>query len=197
MGKNPLGKRVMGTHWHQDSWGRMVLRLCRLRVLLHFVVEVISTSFVIVGRQMMTWGPVCLLWRINVRSYGSNLCQDEDLPIVCLHRSSWSVVLRKSPPVNFTMWFMPGQLHTRNWKSSFQDENPRSGSNRLCLAMVLLKSLLFYSEYFLQSENLKSMIGRWWRLCIVSFLEASLLEKLDFWCYLGGVSTVTTKNWSL
>jgi hypothetical protein len=50
------------------------------------------------------------------------------------------------------------------------------------------------SEDFLQGENLRSMIGRRRRLCVVSFMEASLLEKLDFWCCLGGVSTAATRN---
>jgi hypothetical protein len=50
------------------------------------------------------------------------------------------------------------------------------------------------SEDFLHSENLRSMIKRRPRLCNVSFLEASLLEKLDFWCCIGGVSTASTKE---
>jgi hypothetical protein len=50
------------------------------------------------------------------------------------------------------------------------------------------------SENFLQCENLRSMIGQRRCLCAVSFLEASLLEKLDFWCCLGGVSTAATRN---
>jgi hypothetical protein len=51
------------------------------------------------------------------------------------------------------------------------------------------------SEDFLRGENLRSMIGRRRRLCTVSFLEASLLEKLDFGCYLGGVGSATaTRN---
>jgi hypothetical protein len=42
--------------------------------------------------------------------------------------------------------------------------------------------------------NLRLMIGQWRCLCTVSFLEASLLEKLDFWCCLGGVSAAATWN---
>jgi hypothetical protein len=54
------------------------------------------------------------------------------------------------------------------------------------------------SEDFLQGENLRSIIGRRHRLCTVSLLEASLLEKLDFGCYLGGVSSAAaTRNCSL
>jgi hypothetical protein len=41
------------------------------------------------------------------------------------------------------------------------------------------------------------LIGRQRRLCTVSFLEASLLEMLDFWCCLGGVSAAATRNLSL
>jgi hypothetical protein len=52
--------------------------------------------------------------------------------------------------------------------------------------MVLLKAL-FWSEDFLRDENLRSMIERRWRLCTIFFLKASLMEKLDFWCYLDGV----------
>jgi hypothetical protein len=55
----------------------------------------------------------------------------------------------------------------------------------------------FVTEDFFQSENLRSMIERRCRLCVVSFLETSLLEKLDFWCCLDGVSTAATRNWSL
>jgi hypothetical protein len=43
----------------------------------------------------------------------------------------------------------------------------------------------FEREDFLQGENLRSVIGWWQRFCIVSFLEASLMEKLIFWCCLG------------
>jgi hypothetical protein len=32
------------------------------------------------------------------------------------------------------------------------------------------------------------------RLCAISFLDASLLDKLDSWSFLGGVSTVATRN---
>jgi hypothetical protein len=53
------------------------------------------------------------------------------------------------------------------------------------------------SENFFQGENLRSLIGRWRCLCTISFLEASLLEKLDFWCCIGCVSTIATRNNSL
>jgi hypothetical protein len=36
--------------------GRIVLRLCRLCVLLPSAMEVVSTSFIIVGRRMTAWG---------------------------------------------------------------------------------------------------------------------------------------------
>jgi hypothetical protein len=55
----------------------------------------------------------------------------------------------------------------------------------------------FESEDFLQGENLRSMIRRRQRLCIIPFLEVSFLEKMDFWCYLGGVSTAVLRNRSL
>jgi hypothetical protein len=57
--------------------------------------------------------------------------------------------------------------------------------------------IVFESEDLLQGENLRFMIGR--RRCSsgVSFLEVSLLEKLNFWCCLGGVSTAATRNGSL
>jgi hypothetical protein len=50
------------------------------------------------------------------------------------------------------------------------------------------------SEEFLQGDNLRSMIGDDGSLCIVSFLEASLLEKMDFLCCLCGVSAAATRN---
>jgi hypothetical protein len=50
------------------------------------------------------------------------------------------------------------------------------------------------SGEFLQGENLRSMIGQRRRLCNISFLETSLLEKLHFWCCLGGVSVAATGN---
>jgi hypothetical protein len=78
----------------------------------------------------------------------------------------------------------------------FQGENPRCDLKLLCLTMALLKTL-FERNDFLQDENLRSMIGQRQRLCIVFFLEASLLEKLNFWCYLCGVSTVILRNRSL
>jgi hypothetical protein len=59
---------------------------------------------------------------------------------------------------------------------------------------VLVDDIIFVSDDFLQGENLRSTIGRWWCSCTVSFLETSLLEKLDFWCYLGGVSVAGTRN---
>jgi hypothetical protein len=47
------------------------------------------------------------------------------------------------------------------------------------------------SEDFLEDENLSSMIEQRRRLCTVFFLEASLLEKLDFWYCFDGVRTAT------
>jgi hypothetical protein len=38
------------------------------------------------------------------------------------------------------------------------------------------------------------MIGRWRRLRTIAFLEALHLDKLDFWCCLGGVSTTVLRN---
>jgi hypothetical protein len=61
----------------------------------------------------------------------------------------------------------------------------------------LVEGIAFVSDDFLQGENLRSMIGRRRRLCTVSFLEASLLEKLDFWCCLGGVNVAALGNKSL
>jgi hypothetical protein len=55
----------------------------------------------------------------------------------------------------------------------------------------------FVSGDFLQSENLRSMTRWRRRLCTISFLEASLLEMLDFCCCLGLVSVAVTRNWSL
>jgi hypothetical protein len=57
----------------------------------------------------------------------------------------------------------------------------------LWLAMTLLQHC-FVSTDFFQCKNIWFMIGRWWCFCIVSFLEASLLEKLDslvmfWWCF--------------
>jgi hypothetical protein len=60
---------------------------------------------------------------------------------------------------------------------TLQDENPRCSLNWLCL--TLLKAL-FCDEDFLQDENLRSTIRRRRRLWIISFLKASLSEKLDF-----------------
>jgi hypothetical protein len=58
--------------------------------------------------------------------------------------------------------------------------------------------ILFPSKDFMQGENLRSMIERRWRLCTVFFLGTSLLEKLDFGSYLGGVSNAAvTRNESL
>jgi hypothetical protein len=62
----------------------------------------------------------------------------------------------------------------------------------------LVEGIVFMSEDFLQDENLRSMIGQRRRLCTIFFLEASLLEKLNFGCYLGGVSTAAAmRNGSL
>jgi hypothetical protein len=57
---------------------------------------------------------------------------------------------------------------------------------------VLVEGICFESEHFLQGEYLRSMIGRQHRLCTVSFLEVSLMEKLIFWCCLGGVSVAVS-----
>jgi hypothetical protein len=62
----------------------------------------------------------------------------------------------------------------------------------------LVEGIVFVSKDFLQDENLKSMIGQRQRLRTVFFLDALLLEKLNFGCYLGGVSTAAaTRNGSL
>jgi hypothetical protein len=60
---------------------------------------------------------------------------------------------------------------------TLQDDNPKSGLNWLCLAMILFKAF-FMSEDFLQDENLRSMIERWQCLYTPFFLKMSLLEKL-------------------
>jgi hypothetical protein len=44
----------------------------------------------------------------------------------------------------------------------------------------LVEKEFFNGVDFLQDENLWSMVGKRWRLCIISFLKASVLEKLDF-----------------
>jgi hypothetical protein len=46
-------------------------------------------------------------------------------------------------------------------------------------------------------ENLRSYDYATMGLCNVLFLETPLLEKLDFYCYLGGVCIATTRNKSL
>jgi hypothetical protein len=81
----------------------------------------------------------------------------------------------------------------------FQGENSRSDFNWLCLAMSLTRCWRYYfeSEDFLEGENLRSLIGRRWCLCSVPFLEASLLEKMNFWCCFGGVRAVVSRNRSL
>jgi hypothetical protein len=55
----------------------------------------------------------------------------------------------------------------------------------------------FLREDFFQGENLWSMIWYKQRLCTIFFLKASLLEKLYFWCCLGGVCSTTARNRSL
>jgi hypothetical protein len=55
----------------------------------------------------------------------------------------------------------------------------------------------FESGDFLQGENLRSMIGRRRRLCTVFFLEASLLENMNFRCCLGGVCAAATRTVTL
>jgi hypothetical protein len=61
----------------------------------------------------------------------------------------------------------------------------------------LFEGIVLRARTFFQGENVRSMIGRRRRLCTVSFLEASLLEKLDFWCCLGGVSAAVLGKRSL
>jgi hypothetical protein len=58
----------------------------------------------------------------------------------------------------------------------------------------LVEGVGFVGEDFLQGENLRSVIGQQRRLCNVSFFEASVLEKLEFWCCLGGVSVAAIGN---
>jgi hypothetical protein len=76
---------------------------------------------------------------------------------------------------------------------NFKGENRRSRLNWLYMAMTFVEAIVFGSKDFLQVENLRSMIGRWWCLYTISFLKALVLEKLNFWCCLGGVSVVTTR----
>jgi hypothetical protein len=45
-----------------------------------------------------------------------------------------------------------------------------------------------------QCENLRFMVGRRQCLYTISFLEASLLKKLDFWWGIGGVSAAAIRN---
>jgi hypothetical protein len=49
----------------------------------------------------------------------------------------------------------------------------------------LVECTIFENRDDLQGENLRSLIGRQRRLCTVPFLEASLLESLEFTCCLG------------
>jgi hypothetical protein len=51
----------------------------------------------------------------------------------------------------------------------------------------------FESGDYLQGENLRSSIGRRWRLCTIPLLEASLLKSLEFRCCLGGGCTVAAR----
>ena len=62
---------------------------------------------------------------------------------------------------------------------------------------VLVEDIVLRARIFLQGENLRSTIGRRRRLCTVTFLEASLLEKLNFWCCLSSISTAIPRNRSL
>jgi hypothetical protein len=57
-----------------------------------------------------------------------------------------------------------------------------------------VEGIVFVSKDFLQGENLNSITGRRWRLCTVFLLEASLLEKLDFWYCLGRIYAAATRN---
>jgi hypothetical protein len=75
-----------------------------------------------------------------------------------------------------------------------EGENPMSDLNWLFLAMALLKALFSASENLLEDGNLISTIGHRRRLYTVSFLEASLLKKLDFWCCIGGISVAAIRN---
>jgi hypothetical protein len=70
---------------------------------------------------------------------------------------------------------------------TLQGKNLRSSLNWLCLAIILLKGLFHNRGLF-----------PWWKPVIYDrmmttlvhyFFKTSLLEKLDFWCCLGGVST--------
>jgi hypothetical protein len=119
------------------------------------------------------------LWTSNGAFY---LCGDEELTRCSI---SWSSSMQvgataqeKSTVLSFRMKIQGLALIGCTWQLS---------CCRHC----------FESEDFLQGENLRSMIGRRQRLCTVPFLEASLLEKLDFWCCLGGVSTAVLRNRSL
>jgi hypothetical protein len=83
-------------------------------------------------------------------------------------------------------WYASGGDYT--WGvhcPTLQDENPRSGLNWLCLEIASLKVL--FCERGL-SPGWKPMIydRATTGLCTVSFLKVLLLEKLDFWCCLGG-----------
>jgi hypothetical protein len=124
----------------------------------------------------MTWKPrrTCIS--------GSSLCNDEEL--------AW--------------WFVTCSSGIGKWGQ----QHKRSSKVLPCRVKVQGLALIgcawqpcwrhcFASEDFLQGENLWSMIGQRRRLCTISFLKASLLEKLDFLCCFGGGCTTATRNRSL
>jgi hypothetical protein len=57
-----------------------------------------------------------------------------------------------------------------------------------------VEDIIFKNGDYLQGENLKSLIGGRWRLCIVPFLVASLLESLKLRCYIGGSCIVAASS---
>jgi hypothetical protein len=129
-----------------------------------------DTSYVLWWSQMrrITWKPRFRLLATAVRVFVSmrNLFGD-----------SWLIAAASASEGDNTREVQSPTLH---------GENPRSGLDWLCLTITLLKTL-FYERWF-------SPGWRWRRLCTVSFLEASLLEKLDFWCCLGDVCIGATMN---
>jgi hypothetical protein len=88
--------------------------------------------------------------------------------------------------VELACWFLTwssssGSRSDSTWEVhslTLEGENPMSDLNWLFLAMTLLKALFSASENLLEDGNLISTIGHCRRLYTVSFLEASLLEKL-------------------
>jgi hypothetical protein len=60
------------------------------------------------------------------------------------------------------------------------------------MARRMVASLAHQNSNLRFNTYVSYKIGRQQCMCTISFLDASLLEKLDFWFCLGGVSTAAT-----